>query len=228
MEVGFGELVVVLWSPFFVVALDATEVFAVPDIHRNAESGGHAVAFVFGARIGVDSASVGFFEDRVGVPGAVVGVLGEVERVDLGVDESGFGVLSEAVVPDAPVDHGEVSFFEMHDDFGGPVVWDVDPDRAGGFEGADAEVDPVVGELGVFAFGHGAVVPNAIGFGVGCFVLVVVSVPVERGVGEDEINRRFLDLGDLGELGAAVTDPDARGRAGVEGDCFGGLCWWHR
>lgn len=83
MEVGFGELVVVLGSSFFVVALDASEVFAVPDIHGEAESGGHAVAFVFGARIGVHGSAVGFFEDWVGVPGAVVGVFGEVEGVDL-------------------------------------------------------------------------------------------------------------------------------------------------
>jgi len=83
VEVGFGELVVVLWAAFFVVALDATEVLAVPDIHGEAESGGHAVAFGLGAGVGVHGSSVGFFEDWVGVPGAVVGVLGEVEGVDL-------------------------------------------------------------------------------------------------------------------------------------------------
>ena len=83
MEIGFGELVVVLWSPFFVVALDASPIWAVPDVHWETESGGHPVAFGLGACIGVDGAAVRFLEDRVGVPGAVVGVLGEVERVDL-------------------------------------------------------------------------------------------------------------------------------------------------
>jgi len=58
VEVGFWELVVVLWSSFFVVALDASEVFAVPDIHGEAESGGHAVAFGFGAVVCVDGAAV--------------------------------------------------------------------------------------------------------------------------------------------------------------------------
>ena len=50
-------------------------------------------------------------------------------------------------MPDAPVDHGELALLEVHDDLGGPVVGDVDPDRAGGFERIDAEVNPVVGEV---------------------------------------------------------------------------------
>jgi len=91
-------------------------------------------------------------------------------------------------VPDAPVDHGEVFGFEVDDDFGGPVVGDVDPEGAGGCQGVDAEVEPVVGEGEVFICGHGGVVPDFVGLGVWGFVFVVVSVEVEGGVCEDEVD----------------------------------------
>ena len=42
-------------------------------------------------------------------------------------------------------------------------------------------------------------------------MLVVVAVPVEGGVGEDEIDRVRLDFRDFGELLPAVTNPDSRG-----------------
>ena len=52
-------------------------------------------------------------------------------------------------------------------------------------------------------------------------MLVVIAVPVERGIREDEIDALLLDLRDLGELLSAVANPDASGRAVVEGEGSG-------
>jgi len=58
-------------------------------------------------------------------------------------------------------------------------------------------------------------------------VLVVVAVPVEGWVGEDEVYGLALDLWDFGELGAAVAYPDLGSRSVVEGDGMGWIGWGH-
>ena len=181
-------------APLRVVALHAPPVRAVPDVHRHA----HPLVGLLRERAGiaVDRRAVGRLEHRIGIPGAALRVLDEVERMHLRGDEGAVAALPEPEVPDAPVDHREAAALEMQHDLRRGVVGDVHPQRPVRREALDAPVEPVVGESLVRLAGH-AVLPALVG-----------NLPVEGRVREDQIDRPLV--GQVREHVAAVAEIEPR------------------
>ena len=196
-EVDLGQLVLVRRPPLGVIALYPPPVLAVPHVHRDA----HPVdAFFFRvcARVGVDGRAVARFENRPRIPDSILTILHEVQRVDLALYERPHPVLPEAVVPDAPVHHVQPDRLELHHDLRGGVVGDVHPQRPVRRQRRGAQIEPAVREREVFVAGQ-AVLP-----------LVVLHLPVEGRVGEDEIDSARRALRDRWQHVAAIADVNAR------------------
>ena len=103
-------------------------------------------------------------------------MLREVQRVYLRCNEAIGAALSESEVPYAPVHHCELQSLEIQDNFSSSIVGDIDPDRAVFFKKARTLNKPVLCERQVSAARH-IIFPST-----------VVDLPVERWIGEDQVN----------------------------------------